>query len=125
MARRPLQICRKCTALSDGPYCDAHKDVRREYDQARSKDPFRRLYKTARWKTVRLIVLARDPVCQDGRLCEHRALSTVADHVIPARQWVALGNDFFDESNLRGSCKSCHDSKTATEDSTFSGNHGY
>jgi 5-methylcytosine-specific restriction enzyme A len=120
MAMRPLQICRRCSAACDGPYCDAHQDTVKEYERERRRnDPFRRLYKTSRWAAIRMSVLARDPVCQDGRICEHRSLSAVVDHKIPAKLWCALGNDFFDDSNLRGSCKPCHDSKTATEDGGF------
>lgn len=125
MALRPAQLCRRCNQSCYGSYCDAHMDTRREYDRERGKDPLRKLYKVKRWADTRMIVLARDPICRDGRLCGHRSLSTVVDHVIPARQYVAeQGGDtnwFYDENNLRGSCKPCHDSKTATEDSTFVG----
>ena len=116
MAQRPKQECKRCKELTDGgPLCTKHieeeKQQRREYDRLRSSDPFKRLYKTARWLAVRLIVLARDPLCKDERQCEERALSTVVDHIIAAREWVANGGDFYDESNLRGCCKECHDAK--------------
>ena len=128
MASRPPQLCRQCRRTCDGHYCELHANARPEYErQRRASDPLRKLYKTARWTAVRSIVLARDPVCQDGRVCERRSLSAVVDHTIPAREYIAQSggdtNAFFDEDNLRGLCKHCHDSKTATEDSRFAGSH--
>jgi 5-methylcytosine-specific restriction endonuclease McrA len=76
----------------------------------------KRLNNSARWRNgTRPIVLARDPVCQDGRVCENKAFSEVVDHVIPARDYIKQHggdeNAYFDDSNLRGSCKPCHDAK--------------
>jgi 5-methylcytosine-specific restriction endonuclease McrA len=45
--------------------------------------------------------------------------SAIADHIIAARKHIAQhGGDpslFFDENNLQGVCKACHDAKTAKE----------
>jgi 5-methylcytosine-specific restriction endonuclease McrA len=43
----------------------------------------------------------------------HAWASEVVHHVIDARVWVERGNDFYDESNLIGWCKNCHDAHTA------------
>ena len=58
------------------------------------------LYETTRWKKVRKLIIARDPVCH---WCKSKP-STVADHLAHSK-----GDErFFDESNLVGSCWSCN-----------------
>jgi 5-methylcytosine-specific restriction endonuclease McrA len=42
--------------------------------------------------------------------------AAIVDHSTPHRGNEAL---FFERSNLHAMCKSCHDRKTATRDSTF------
>ena len=97
------------------PYA-ANPTVRREkLNTERADDPIRKLYKTATWRATRLVILFRDPVC---KLC-NKAPSTVADHIVAGRKYVEehggeFGN-FFDENNLQGVCKPCHDGKTAVE----------
>lgn len=69
---------------------------------------YRRLYKTARWRELRLRILARDlytcRVC--GRL-EGGKGQMVANHIRPHKGDEAL---FWDEENLAATCKPCHDS---------------
>ena len=56
----------------------------------------------------------------EHRLCEEclkegrYVKATVVDHIVPHRGDPAL---FWDRSNWRGLCKSCHDKKTGREDS--------
>lgn len=76
--------------------------------QEQNDDPLRPFYKCARWDSTRLVILGRDPVCTE---C-HLTASRVAHHVIDARVWVAMGNDFYDESNLAGICEPCHNAIT-------------
>ena len=57
-------------------------------------------YTTAAWRSLRVRILLRDPICM-ARGC-HRP-SEVADHITPRRQG---GTD--SESNLQGLCKRCH-----------------
>lgn len=125
MASRPKQICLRCNALCDGPYCPEHADIppqlQREFDRRRSHSPIRKLYNTARWRNdTRMVVLARDPICKDGRVCGKRALSNVVDHIIAAVWWLAEHdgdlNSFFDEANLHGVCKPCHDAKRQADE---------
>jgi len=97
------------------PYAHNPTIRRAKLDIRRADDPIRKLYKTATWRATRLLILFRDPVC---KLC-HKAASTIADHIVAARKFVAQHNDdlssFFDDNNLQGSCKKCHDAKTARE----------
>jgi 5-methylcytosine-specific restriction protein A len=112
-------MCAKCSAVD----CQTHKllaqasqkDVMRE---RRKNDPFAALYKTARWRVMRLRLLAATPVCTE---CAN-ALATDIDHHINAKTWCAAGNDFWNESNLMPLCHSCHSSKTAKE-CGFAGTH--
>ena len=116
-----LKVCARpgCTNVSESRFCSKHvtnkQQERKQFDQRRADDPIRKLYFTAIWQATRRIILFRDPLC---KLCS-QAFSAVADHIIPARKWVAQhGGDlesFFDESNLQGVCKPCHDAKTAKE----------
>ncbi len=59
------------------------------------------------WSGLRATVLARDPICQDGRVCHGLALSSQVDHVTPG--------DDHDLANLQGICADCHQAKTQAE----------
>ncbi len=83
-------------------------------ERARSKDAveYRRLYKTAAWKAIRPVILARDLyTCQrcntpltPGR---SRPTDAVVNHKQPHRgDWTL----FTDPDNLEAVCKQCHDS---------------
>lgn len=63
-------------------------------------------------KGIRVLVLARDPICCDCK----RYPSTVVDHIKPhCGNW----DLFTDLKNCQGLCKQCHDAKTAREDGGF------
>lgn len=64
----------------------------------------------AEWRRIRDQVLAEEPVCTICRA----APSTDVDHIRPLR---AGGTNA--RSNLRGTCHSCHSSKTVREDGGF------
>jgi 5-methylcytosine-specific restriction enzyme A len=112
MPTRANRPCSKagCPALAEQGkvYCINHRDVVKQYDKARNQSPLRQMYKTAAWRFTRQRVLARDPIC---KMCE-RALSTVVHHVVDASRYIG---SFFDESNLQGLCKPCHDRRTAED----------
>lgn len=95
---------------------DMSSAARRQRDERRaSEQPWRRWYKTSRWKRLRLSVLRDSPLCQcDGcRGGEHRARpSSVVDHKVAHRGDARL---FWDRDNLQAMSKECHDVKTATE----------
>ena len=64
-----------------------------------------------RWQRLRLVILARDPLCvfclRDGRI----APSAVVDHIKPIAERPDLR---LDPDNLRGLCAPCHNRHTAT-----------
>jgi 5-methylcytosine-specific restriction endonuclease McrA len=74
------------------------------------------MYGTARWKRLRAIVLADQPFCTSGAVCDsdntgNRAVSTDVHHVLgvaahPDLQW--------ELTNLAALCHECHSSITAT-----------
>ena len=132
MPSSPTGLCIDCglrRAVEGSKYCAEHQDnnksteYRRIYDRYRADDPIRLLYKgknLPRWNGTRRVVFRRDPLCIE---CGHQA-STVCDHhPLSAREIVErYGKDeFYNPARCRGLCKSCHDSKTATQDSTFAG----
>jgi 5-methylcytosine-specific restriction endonuclease McrA len=114
-------MCSDCPkrAINGTRYCEDHQEHNQEIDNSRLRDwnrrendPFHALYSQARWFATRLRVLWRDPLC---KVCGCHA-STVVDHIVPARKWVAQHNgdleSFYDESNLQGLCRRDHDLKT-------------
>jgi len=121
MPTAPVSLCLDCAkrAVAGSKYCSDHQDdnkvaaYKREQSRVRPNDPTYHLYRCKRWLQVRLRVLSRDPLCKE---CGCHA-STVADHIIPARQIVAqFGvNAFYELDRLQGMCASCHAAKSAGE----------
>jgi 5-methylcytosine-specific restriction protein A len=68
---------------------------------------------TSKWQKARADFLQRFPRCMT-RGCN--SVASIVDHAVPHK-----GNDalFWDRSNWRARCKSCHDAKTAREDGGF------
>ena len=128
-AKKPCSQC-GCPALDDGDkrYCEKHERAEprkqhRVYDAQRGSS-HQRGY-GARWRKLRLCIIARDPFCMIGEICDpidpvkktrsgRRAPSTDVDHIVPRE---AGGSDH--EENLQGACHECHSWKTATQDSKF------
>lgn len=76
--------------------------------------PWRRWYRTARWRALRLAVFLRD--LYQCRRCGHIDGDTsklVCDHIVPHRGDERL---FWDESNLQTLCKPCHDGEKQAEE---------
>jgi 5-methylcytosine-specific restriction protein A len=97
--------------VADGEhYCSAHKDKANKAEQERRGTSSQRGYGRC-WQRLRLLVLARDPVCRHPGCTE---LATDADHIVPRSQGGAdsLGN-------LQGLCHAHHSAKTAKEDGGF------
>ncbi len=66
------------------------------------------VYNSARWKWLRSIVLAREPLC---RACRRRPALEI-DHIID----IVDGGELYDEANLQPLCKPCHSAKTNAND---------
>ena len=70
-----------------------------------------RIYKSARWRRVREIVLSENPYCKECKRNGKRTPATIVDHIKPIRE----GGEIWDGDNLQGLCQSCHNKKTAKE----------
>lgn len=74
--------------------------------EARERDRIDKLYKTARWRKLRLVIIARDfGLCQE---CKGRGIITKGNtvhHKTEAREDIS---QFWDERNLELVCAACH-----------------
>jgi 5-methylcytosine-specific restriction endonuclease McrA len=76
--------------------------------------PWKRWYKTARWRELRLAIFLRDLfTCKDCGHLEGNTALLVCDHIIPHRGDERL---FWDETNLQTLCKRCHDTVKQREE---------
>ncbi len=73
-----------------------------------------RYYDTARWKRLRKMVLARDPLCVMCLAEGRTEPSTCVDHIVDLKDGGTNRKD-----NLQGLCDSCHNRKTATKRGGF------
>ena len=67
----------------------------------------------SRWQKARAVYLQSHPLCVRCLAKGRYVKATVVDHIIPHRGDRKL---FWDRDNWQALCKSCHDSKTMTED---------
>lgn len=71
-------------------------------------------YNSQRWRNLRLVHLASEPLCrmckQEGRLTP----ATICDHIVPHKGDVAL----FYGGPFQSLCKPCHDRHKQTEERT-------
>lgn len=94
-------------------YCPEHeRQVQKEYDQKRGTAAQRGY--DARWRRLRKMFLAANPVCADPFGIHARngevVPATDVDHIVPKR---CGGTDEW--SNLQALCHACHSRKTSTE----------
>lgn len=86
--------------------CDVHeREKNQEYEKERGSARSRGY--TKQWDKVSKAYREKHPLCEE---CEERGRVTAAvmvHHIKP----VSEGGEWFDESNLRALCASCHASK--------------
>jgi 5-methylcytosine-specific restriction protein A len=79
-----------------------------------SGPPWKRWYKTARWRALRLSIFLRDLfTCKKCGHLEGDVSLLVCDHIVPHRGDERL---FWDEANLQTLCKRCHDTVKQIEE---------
>jgi 5-methylcytosine-specific restriction protein A len=105
---RPKRTCAEsgCPTLVTKGYCLRHNRNRRLRESRESSSE--RTY-DERWKKLRKIVLARDPIC---KIC-NKAPSKEVDHIIPRLPTQHAAD--VTEEELQGLCKPCHSKKTRAE----------
>jgi 5-methylcytosine-specific restriction enzyme A len=111
MPYSPAKPCTRpgCGALTHERFCQQHQreeyrrqDERRGSASARGYD--------ARWRRLRAMVLAREPLCRLCRATGRVVEAVEVDHIVRKR---AGGRDELD--NLQPLCRPCHSAKTARE----------
>jgi 5-methylcytosine-specific restriction protein A len=66
-------------------------------------------YKTKEWNSIRLIVLANNPYCEECLKLGVKTIATDVDHIIDIKD---APERFMDMANLQGLCRPCHSTKT-------------
>ena len=108
MPRRPPKPCAQpgCPRLTNEAYCQEHKPDRAPDDRpsaaARGYD--------GRWRKVRRIVLAEEPLCRSCKARGRVVLASEVDHIMPLSDG---GTE--ERENLQSLCKPCHSEKTGRE----------
>lgn len=70
----------------------------------------------SKWRKARLSFLRKNPLCVRCKADDRVMPADVVDHIVPHKGDKGL---FWDKDNWQALCKTCHDRKTATEDSKF------
>lgn len=96
-----------CPALTHERYCEAHTRAERQrYDRERGSAASRGY--DARWRRIRAMVLAEEPLCRECAKQGRTVPATEVDH-IDGNVW-NMGRE-----NLQPLCDSCHGRKTVRE----------
>ena len=115
MPKKPKRPCsyQGCGKLTDGQYCDEHKQtIERQYNRYLRDPETNKRYGRA-WKKLRARFLLQHPLCQQCK-CEGRlAAAEEVHHILPLAN---CGTN--DDSNLMALCKSCHSRITITGGNT-------
>ena len=94
------------------PYIPKPKPKAWEIEARKPKDkPVHAFYNQSRWKVIRQMYRARNPLCvlclKDGKT----EPATCVDHIIP----ISRGGPAWDENNLQSLCDRHHKQKTIRE----------
>lgn len=90
------------------------REQKRAHDRRRGREqPWRALYKDARWIAARLRQFALQPLCERCLRDSRVTPATVVNHRIRHRGDEVL---FFDPSNHESVCKRCHDGEVQREE---------
>jgi 5-methylcytosine-specific restriction protein A len=103
-----MRVCAEpnCPNIVERGRCTEHQQAKR-YQERRFYSGIRGVNYGRRWRRARDSFLAEHPFCVDCK-----ALATDVDHETPHR---GDYERFWDETNWRSRCHSCHSAKTARE----------
>lgn len=112
------KLCNKfgCNNLIDlkDRYCNEHKKEtqeqirkwRKDYDDKRKGDKYRKFYKSVQWRIVRDYILKRDNyICQDCIKDNKITICNTVHHIIEVKEDYSKA---LDENNLITLCADCH-----------------
>ena len=105
MPRKPKRPCSYpgCSRLTDGRYCDEHRQIAVCHYNKYQRDPDTRQRYGRAWRRIRTLYIQTHPLCEQ---CDKEGRLTPAEevhHILP----LAVGGTH-DENNLMALCKSCH-----------------
>jgi 5-methylcytosine-specific restriction protein A len=106
--------CKKVVHFSNR-FCEQHQKANQKQVESRRESAHKRGYGT-KWRAARAGFLRSNPFCVH---CMAKGLvvpATEVDHIVPHKGDQVL---FWDAKNRQALCKSCHSTKTATEDGGF------
>jgi 5-methylcytosine-specific restriction protein A len=90
--------------------CDAEYEARRRSDPALARA--QRIRSSARWRKLRALKLARDPLCED---CQTRGVLKAATQVHHVEGLAQRPDLAFVMKNLASLCTTCHAKREAQE----------
>ena len=92
------------------PWCSEHKDnsLRRK---GRERSSYDKWYGLKQWRSIRNLILKRNPLCVNCFSTGKLTPATVVDHIEPHRGNYEL---FIDTKNLQSLCVNCHNEKTGS-----------
>lgn len=120
-AKRPC-CASGCRALVDKGYCADHQHLAPKQLIERQRGNSSQRGYGYKWQVARKRHLVEHPLCVE---CESNGIvkaADVVDHIIPHKGDQQL---FWDESNWQSLCSTCHNRKTATQDSNFAHSRGW
>jgi len=87
-----------CPELTNGKYCPKHQALMNT-----QRDKSERKHYGRQWEKIRMLFLAKNPLCVHCQQAGRLSPATEVHHIIPVSQG---GTDA--EENLMALCKSCH-----------------
>ena len=94
-------------------FCIEHggRDTQK-YHSTEERDAANLMYQTAQWRTLRKVMLSKQPICQ---ACKQRGIITSANEVDHVFAWRQIGKQAFYKNCFQCLCHDCHASKTQQE----------
>jgi 5-methylcytosine-specific restriction protein A len=89
-----------------------HPWISRKSNPETFTDPYKKLYQSPRWRTMRSMHLSTHALCEMCAALELTTPATVVDHRIPVRSGKV---DFWDQSNWQSLCAHHHNKKRNDE----------
>jgi 5-methylcytosine-specific restriction protein A len=109
MPTKPKKPCKHsgCPNLTDGLYCEAHKQTENRRYNKYQRDPAINKRYGKEWRRIRTRYIKAHPLCEE---CKHGGRLTPATevhHILPLSE-----GGTHDEQNLMALCHACHSAIT-------------